>query len=284
MKFFGFIALVSLAANLFAAELQKIPGCTLVPSEWADGDSFPVKFPDGSVKNIRLYGADCIELHVTGNESNTRRLRDQRRYFGIDDILVAKSFGEAAKAETGRVLAEPFTVFTLLADARGDSRFPRFYGFVVTSDGKNLSEWLVSQGLARAFGMIRQEPGGSSGAEWRERLADLELLAARAGNGAWSRTNWEKLPGIREEARRETAELDTARGSQKVSEGNLFDLNSASRDELMTLPSIGEKTAQLIIQGRPFRSVNDLLTIRGIGPSTLLKIRKHLTVVQKPSE
>ncbi len=278
MKFFGFTALLGLASSLLAADLQKIPNCTLVPTEWADGDSFLVKFPDGTEKTIRLYGADCIEMHVTGSESNTQRLRDQRRYFGIDDILVAKTFGESAKAASSRALAAPFTVFTIFADARGDSRFPRVYGFVITAEGKNLSEWLVSQGLARAFGVVRQEPNGNSGNEWREQLLDLELLAARAGKGAWSRTNWEKLPRIREEARRESAEIESAQGGQKAVEGKTIDLNTASRDELMTLPSVGEKTAIRIIARRPYHTIEDLLAVDGIGPSTLLKIRSFITV------
>ena len=164
-------------------ELKKFAECTLVPTEWADGDSFSVRFPDGKERTIRLYGADCIEMHVNGDDSNARRLRDQRRYFGIGDILTAKSFGEAAKFETQRILAKPFTVHTTFADGRGDGRFERVYGFVETSDGRNLSDWLVSQGLARAFGVVRQLPDGTSGSEWREQLADLELIAARTGRG-----------------------------------------------------------------------------------------------------
>lgn len=278
MKFYGLFLFLLFATRLWGAELQKISGCSLVPTEWSDGDSFLVKFPDGTEKTVRLYGADCIEIHVTGNASNAQRLRDQRRYFGIDDILVAKSFGEAAKQETARLLSRAFTLYTIFADARGDSRYPRVYGFIQTSEGKDLAEWLVSQGLARAFGVMREEPGGNSGNEWREQLIDLELLAARAGKGAWSRTNWEKLPKIREEARREVAEVEIASGSQNAVESKPIDINSASRDELMTLPSIGEKMALRIIENRPFNSIDDLLAVEGIGPGTLKKIHDFITV------
>ena len=259
-------------------ELRKFPGCTLVPTEWADGDSFSVRFPDGKQQTIRLYGADCIEMHVNGDDSNARRLRDQRRYFGIDDILTAKSFGENAKSETQRLLAKPFTVHTTFADGRGDGRFDRVYGFVETAEGKDLSAWLISQGMARAFGVVRQLPDGTSGNEWREQLADLELIAARTGRGAWAKTDWEKLPKIRKEARDETAELETAKGTQKAVEGNPIDINHSSRDELMTLPGIGEKTANAIIEARPYTALEDLTRAAGIGAATFGKIKPFLTI------
>jgi competence protein ComEA len=272
------ILLTFIFPALAAEELTKFPGCTLVPTEWADGDSFSVLFPDGKQRTVRLYGADCIEMHVNGDDSNARRLRDQRRYFGIDEILVAKSFGEVAKAETQRILAKPFTVHTIFADGRGDGRFERIYAFVETAEGKDLSAWLVTQGLARAFGVVRQFPDGTSGNEWREQLSDLELLAARAGRGAWAKTDWEKLPKIRQEAREETAELESAKGTLEAVEGKPVDINHASRDELMTLPGIGEKTANAIIEARPYQSLEDLNRASGIGPATLVKIKPFLSI------
>ncbi|MGL4400781.1 MAG: helix-hairpin-helix domain-containing protein [Luteolibacter sp.] len=274
-----FLTLFAFMLPALAVEvLTKFPGCTLMPTEWADGDSFSVKFPDGKQQTVRLYGADCIEMHVTENDSNASRLREQRRYFGIDEILIAKSFGEMAKAETQRILAKPFTVYTTFADARGDGRFQRIYAFVETSEGKDLSSWLVAQGLARAFGVVRQQPEGTSGNEWREQLTDLELLAARAGRGAWAKTDWEKLPKIRREAREETAELESAKGSLQAVEGKPVDINHASRDELMTLPGIGEKTANAIIEARPYQSLEDLNRADGIGPVTLAKIKPFLSI------
>ena len=191
------VFLLAILPCLAADDLKKFAGCVLLPTDWSDGDSFSVRFPDGREQTIRLYGADCMEIHVNGDDSNARRLRDQRRYFGIDEILVAKSIGEAAKVETAKFLAKPFTVYTSFADGRGDGRFSRVYGFVESVEGKDLSAWLVSQGYARAFGVVRQRAEGTSGDEWRQQLADLELTAARAGKGAWAKTDWEKLPAAR---------------------------------------------------------------------------------------
>ncbi len=269
---------LSVITSYAGEELRKFTGCTLVETEWADGDSFAVKFPDGKQQTVRLYGADCIEMHVNGDDSNARRLRDQRRYFGINDILVAKSQGEAAKTETIRLLSNPFTVHTTFADGRGDGRFERIYGFVETSEGKDLSAELVMKGLARAFGVVRQLPDGTRGTEWREQLADLELTAARAGRGAWAKTDWAKLADFRKEAREETSELETARGTDKAQEEHPVDVNHASRDELMSLPQIGEKKALSIIEGRPYKNLQDLLRAKDIGPSILEKITPFISV------
>jgi competence protein ComEA len=66
-----------------------------------------------------------------------------------------------------------------------------------------------------------------------------------------------------------------------LKEGEI-DLNSASQDELDRLPKIGPALAARIIEHRkakgPFRKVEDLTQVRGIGEATLSEIRKYLRV------
>jgi competence protein ComEA len=60
-----------------------------------------------------------------------------------------------------------------------------------------------------------------------------------------------------------------------------INLNSATSDELQQVPGIGPATADKILQMRKsygaFKSVDDLLAIRGIGKKRLDKMRKYLT-------
>jgi len=66
-----------------------------------------------------------------------------------------------------------------------------------------------------------------------------------------------------------------------------INLNSASATELQQVPGIGPATADRILQMRKsygaFKSVDDLLAIKGIGTKRLEKMRKFLTVGKTPA-
>ena len=63
-------------------------------------------------------------------------------------------------------------------------------------------------------------------------------------------------------------------------------LNSASSAESQQVPGIGPSTADKILQMRKsygaYKSVDDLLAIKGIGQKRLDKMRKYLTVGRVP--
>ena len=52
----------------------------------------------------------------------------------------------------------------------------------------------------------------------------------------------------------------------------LFELNNATREELMSVNGIGPVLSARIIRGRPYRIIDDLLKIKGIGPKKLENI------------
>ncbi len=59
-------------------------------------------------------------------------------------------------------------------------------------------------------------------------------------------------------------------------------VNKAGAAELMALPGIGEATAAAILEYRkangPFKSVNDLMQVKGIGEKKLAALRDLVTV------
>jgi comEA protein len=72
-------------------------------------------------------------------------------------------------------------------------------------------------------------------------------------------------------------------GAQDASQGPLMvNINNAGMDELIALPYIGEVKARAIIEYRiangPFKSVEDLLNVKGIGPKTLERLRPYVTL------
>ena len=63
-----------------------------------------------------------------------------------------------------------------------------------------------------------------------------------------------------------------------MSELTPVDINNATKEQLKTLPGIGDKIAARIISGRPYKVKLDLLGIDDIGNKTLDRI-EHLIVV-----
>lgn len=74
--------------------------------------------------------------------------------------------------------------------------------------------------------------------------------------------------------------------TQPPTEPGPLDLNRATVQELTTLPGIGEVLAQRIVDYReahgPFRSVEELIAVEGIGEGKLEKLRELVTVEEEP--
>jgi competence protein ComEA len=266
-------------------ELLALHNCKFVATDWSDGDSFRIEDAQGKQYTIRLYGVDCLEYHVN-DTTDARRLRAQRRYFGIakyggkaeSSIAASKQFGKQAALAVQQELKTPFTVHSAFADARGDGRFKRYYGFVTTSNQEDLGEKLVKLGLARAFGVYRQTPRGRTRIEYRDWLKDIELQAAKRGVGIWAATDWNALPSERRKAREEDAELALSTKTQPLAPGYKININTAPRDELMRLTGIGEVLANRIIEGRPYRTIDGIGEVEGIGRKKLAALRPNLKV------
>src|SRR4051812_5988433 len=64
----------------------------------------------------------------------------------------------------------------------------------------------------------------------------------------------------------------SARATKKV------DLNTATKADLETLPGVGPATADQIIAARPFKNVNDLKNVKGIGDARFAELHNQVTV------
>ena len=76
----------------------------------------------------------------------------------------------------------------------------------------------------------------------------------------------------------------TARGAaaQAPAPSEKVNINTAGVDELVALPGIGKSYAERIVEYRqkngPFKKVEDILNVRGIGEKTFERIRDRLTI------
>jgi len=59
---------------------------------------------------------------------------------------------------------------------------------------------------------------------------------------------------------------------------SLISINTGSAQELDTLPGVGEVTAQKIIAGRPYQTIDELLSRKIVGQSVFEKIKGQLTL------
>jgi competence protein ComEC len=91
--------------------------------------------------------------------------------------------------------------------------------------------------------------------------------------------NWKKLDQTVASAPPAAA---PAAAGPAAATSNLLDLNSATADQLTTLPRIGFVRAKAIVDYRtangPFGSVDDLTNVKGIGPGTVLGLKDLVTV------
>jgi beta-lactamase superfamily II metal-dependent hydrolase len=97
-----------------------------------------------------------------------------------------------------------------------------------------------------------------------------EFAAGDRSHGGGSRS-----PSPDPSRRHESSRTRDAGVSQTAAQ---VDLNEASEDELEALPGIGPTLARRIVGGRPYRSIDDLKNVRGIGEARAEQLRPLVIV------
>ena len=292
---------VDLRARDQSRDWIVLKDCRLISNPANDGDSFHVSAGEKEYL-FRLYLVDAPET----DEMTPRRLVEQARYFSIT-VPEAIEVGRAAKDFTREKLSQPFTVFTHMSDAMGESRLERFYAFVETKEG-DLGEQLVRNGLARSYGFKTAPPGLTNSRIEIEKLQQFEDEAKREKIGGWganagrlnahaqtpsvfssfgadgkvesrsTRPNSSAIFPIAKPAASITHSspvgTNGSHAKKKIPLGNI-DINTATEKELTTVPGIGHVMAARIIAARPFRSADDLKRVSGIGEKKYAQIRPY---------
>ena len=79
------------------------------------------------------------------------------------------------------------------------------------------------------------------------------------------------------------ATVSAQKGAAKpAAAGAVVNLNTATASQIATLPGIGEKAAQRIIEYREknggFKKIEELMNVKGIGEKSFLKLKPLVTV------
>jgi endonuclease YncB( thermonuclease family) len=189
---------------------------------------------------VKIVDGDTIDVESGGTT-------DRVRYIGMDTPERNEPlFAEATEAN--RLLVEG-KLIDLVSDVEDRDRYDRSLRYIYLADGTFVNGELVRQGLARTLTI----PPNVAHAE---DLLQLQHEARAAGSGLWGYYHFLLyLPS--------------------VGHRGCVDLNRATKADLMLLDGIGEIYAQRIIEGRPWRSVDELVRLSGIGPTTVEDVRSQ---------
>lgn len=166
-------------AQTSAKEWRTKEGCVYIDHPSNDGDSFRVKIGRRTYV-IRLLWVDALET----DNRYPDRVREQAEYFGITPQAALQIGREAARFTKEFLQKRPFTVYTQFIDAPSGGEKTREYAIVKCGE-TYLMEALVSNGLARIYGIQVMPPGGPSERRMRIRLRALEAEARQQRRGAW---------------------------------------------------------------------------------------------------
>lgn len=165
-----------------------------------------------------------------------------------------EKFSQQSVASNSAVLGEK-SASTMAVDVEGAVASPSVY--VLSLDAR------VKDALVAA--------GGLSGNADRGWVAQHINLAAKVIDGAKI-----YIPKIGEFSSATVLQGQAGVGGGNQIQNQQININSATSDQLDSLPGIGPVTAQKIIAGRPYSSVEDLQTKKIVSNSVYLKIKDSI--------
>lgn len=108
------------------------------------------------------------------------------------------------------------------------------------------------------------------------RAAFLLCAAILVAFGVWKSGVLDKF--IPDQTDQDKKSSKTEKGPKAATPAWPININSASFEDIKALPDIDSKIAEDILKRRPFKTVDDLLEVNGIGKKKLEKIRDKVKV------
>lgn len=182
------------------------------------------------------------------------------------------------------IAARPFKSVNELKDVSGigDARYDQIKPHVTVRSTKESARARGDSSGAPAASTSRSGTGGSdkptAEAQSRNNVPPGSRSAGDGGGVVRTdpRHSGSDKPGAREKEESRVPKASTS--SERSRSSGKVNLNTASKEELEALPGIGPVKAQAIIDARPYRSIEDVMKVKGIKEGTFDEIRDEVTV------
>jgi len=115
-------------------------------------------------------------------------------------------------------------------------------------------------------------------------LAFVVAMAAPLAFAQGSTPSTEPAPATKAAPATTTHHSSTSTKSKSTSSSPKIDLNSASKEELMKLPGVGDATADKIVAGRPYNAKSDLVSKKIVSQKEYDKIKAHVIAHKAATE
>jgi competence protein ComEA len=235
--------------------------------------------------DLNTATVDELEEHLSGvGPATAKKIVAGRPYSSVDDLAKAGVSNRVIESIRDQVsvgaetAAKSKTASSKTSKSKADDAKESTTGKVNlnTADAAAL-EALPGIGAATAKAIIAARPIKS--------IDELDKIRGLGKNRIEALRNLvitadEPAPTAAKTAPAPTSAKTTVspKATPKTPAGQKVDINTAAKEDLDTLPGIGPVKAQAIIEARPFKTIEDIMKVKGIKEGEFSKIRDLITV------